>query len=748
MFSCSKNTPAPTDAGPAVTREGEASSKAAGRFLSGRAVVKFEEAMTAVVERDLDAAATELGVYSMRRVFPPAGEYEERTRREGLHRYYVVEFDKKIQATKAIEDLQAIPGIEKAEGLMKVRRREFNDPFLSRQWNLVNHGGKRSFTSGADIGVESVWERNITGNESVIVAVVDGGIALNHNDLADNAVPAGPGGSRNFVKNSYSIEVDDHGTHVAGAIAAISNNSLGVAGIAGGDYANGVKGCKVMSCQIFNDDDYDDNNGSEATCAAGIKWGADHGALISQNSWGYYADMNDDGNVSQDEYDELNSFTVPSVIKEAIAYFVKYAGCDNAGNQKTDSMMKGGVVFFAAGNEDIDIDPISQQCDVLSVGAFGPDGRKAYYSNYGDWVDIAAPGGNAYISGGMIYSLVGGNKYEYLQGTSMACPQASGVAALVISAEGGPGFTNTQLVAKLLKSTPSVDIAATGIGHKIDAAGAIAYASSNKPPVIAVADGAVREFRAWQTVDVPLVVSDPDGDAVTVTVEGSGAEEVLCLEDGSFILRITGAAVPAGNYVATLTATDEPGDQASADFAYTILENNPPAVARNFSNIISGSIGQIFSFNIEDYFTDPDEEPLSYKVSLTDDDVASGLVSNNTLYVTSVEYGLTRVTVTASDALGATASADFNMLVRDGDGSGIDAYPNPVSRTLYVRTGEEDLPTAVRIVSATGSVVYDEVKTFSAFNPLQVDMSRCAPGVYNLKVTLRGTTHTKSIVKK
>ena len=357
------------------TRAGES------RFQAGRVIVKFDDAMLALVEEDFTAgkvatksmslnnAMDNLGIVSYTRVFPDAGEFEERTRREGLHRYYMVTFDKQTKVTKAMDEFEAIPGVTMVEGVMKARRRAaVNDTHYSKQWHLYNKGGSSSFTAGADINVEGVWASYTTGNPNVIVSVVDGGVALNHDDLADNAVPAGPNGSKNFVKNNYNVEVDDHGTHVAGTIAAITNNGKGVAGVAGGDYAKGEKGCKVMSCEIFNDDEYDDNNGSDDVCAAAIKWGADHGALISQNSWGYYADTNDDGKVSTQEYNALKNTNVPKVIKDAINYFVKYAGCDNSGNQLPNSMMKGGVVFFASGNEDIDIDPICTQCDVVAVG--------------------------------------------------------------------------------------------------------------------------------------------------------------------------------------------------------------------------------------------------------------------------------------------------------------------------------------------------------------------------------------------
>lgn len=735
----------------------DAASKAVSRrYIDGSVVVKFDEAMISLIEDDLavgrlatkssalNSVMSDLGITSMERVFPDAGEYEERTRREGLHRYYKVTFSDDIKPTKAISDLQAVPGVEFAEGIMRVRRRAFNDPYLSRQWHYVNS----RYTRGADINVQQVWDSGITGNENVIVAVVDGGVALNHTDLAANAIAAGSNGSRNFVKSNYSIDADDHGTHVAGTIAAINNNGIGVCGIAGGDYAAGVNGCRIMSCEIFNDDDNDRNNGSDATCANAIKWGADHGAVISQNSWGFYADENDDGEVSAAEYNNLKNTRVPNLIRDAIDYFVKFAGCDNAGNQKPGSMMKGGVVFFAAGNENIDIDPICMQCDVVAVGAFDHTGAKSWFSNYGDWVDIAAPGGAASASQSYsIYSLAPNNRYAYMDGTSMACPHASGVAALVVSKYGGSGFTNEMLKTRMLKGASATAISAQNIGPKLDAYGAIMLDTENHAPVVAVSEDAPSVIRAWQTVDIALEVSDPDGDAVTVAVSGSDAEQIVAA-DGSYTLRITGTGAAAGKYTATITVTDSYDDSATAEYSYEILENRPPAIRKNFANIISGDIGQIFSFDVNEYFSDPDEEPLHYTFSLSESRTAHCNVSGNTLYVTSLNYGFTDITVTATDALGSKVSSSFSLLVRDGDGSDVDAYPNPVVTTLFVRTGEQEVATKVRLVSATGSVVYDEVKTFSAFSPLQVDMTSCAPGLYSLSVTFGGKTHKKTIVKK
>lgn len=143
-----------------------------------------------------------------------------------------------------------------------------------------------------------------------------------------------------------------------------------------------------MSCQIF-----EGANGSGQGAGATV-YGANNGAVISQNSWGY--DYPGPGNI-------------PASIREAIDYFIKYAGCDNDGKQLPNSPMKGGVVIYAAGNDDKDyLSYPSAYPPVISVSAMAPNWEKAWYTNRGDWVDIMAPGGDEYFTNGMVYSTVTG----------------------------------------------------------------------------------------------------------------------------------------------------------------------------------------------------------------------------------------------------------------------------------------------------------------------------------------------------
>ncbi len=402
--------------------------------------------------KSIDGLASSIGATGMRRTFPPAGKFEARTREAGLHLWYNVYFDPSTALTRAGEGLESVEGIDIVEycprtvrvghgtavpvstSLMSSAERTsatdiFNDPMLPDQWHYYNDGSLNNSVAGSDINVIPVWNRGVTGSSEVIVAVVDGGVDYTHEDLAAN-MWRNPeqSGDRvygwNFVSGGPLVTADDHGTHVAGTIAAVNNNGKGVCGIAGGD-GTSSSGVRIMSCQIFQGED-------GASGAEAIKWAADHGAVIAQNSWGYNFES---------EKDALGYMT-STVDKAAIDYFIKNAGFDENGRQT--GPMAGGIVIFAAGNDGWSIGHPGDYENCVAVAAIGADYRAAYYTNYGSWVDVAAPGGDVQ-KGRQVMSTLPGNQYGYMQGTSMACPHVSGVAALIVSENARRGYTSTAL---------------------------------------------------------------------------------------------------------------------------------------------------------------------------------------------------------------------------------------------------------------------------------------------------------------
>lgn len=446
--------------------------------------VRFSDEMIALIEGQLSSGSVEtksaplndalsmLDVESLERVFPDAGEFEPGHRMAGLHKWYKVKYRSGVPMTKAMDDLSSVPGVEFVEPNLPAKLMT-NDTHWSDLWGLYNP------TYGYDVNMQEVWNRYTTGNPDVVVAVIDGGIQLDHPDLAWNCLESG---HQNYVR-SGSIVPHTHGTHVAGTIAAVGNNGTGVAGIAGGDYLRGKRGVSLLSLQVFQD-----INGSSASNGfeRAMVDAADKGAVISQNSWGYNFDQNNNNKVDGDElsyykyyFEHING----SAIANAIDYFVLNAGCEpntNGTVQRKDSPMKGGLVVFAAGNENIQYGPPANYEPCVAVGAMTKSGKRASFSDYGDWVDICAPGYN-------IISTSPGGTYETLSGTSMACPHVSGVAALVLSYFGGPGFTADALKTRLLEGARDIGLSegSTPVGPLVDAMGAFMSGGGKVPDPVA-----------------------------------------------------------------------------------------------------------------------------------------------------------------------------------------------------------------------------------------------------------------------
>lgn len=360
-----------------------------------------------------------------KRVFRHGGKFEERHREFGLHLWYEIEFNNSYDLQTAIEAYQKTGDIEIAEKVYAPQLFEgtvtnANDPKFSQQWNYAN------------IKADAAWKHQ-TGSTQVVVAIEDGGIDVDHEDLAgnmwinngeipNNGVDDDNNGyvddynGYNFGDNKGEIEVHYHGCHVAGTVAAETNNGIGVAGVAGGNGNN--NGIRLMSCTVFgknNNDGFDE----------AFIYAADMGAVISQNSWG-------GGEQSQS-------------LENAIDYFIANAGGSN-------EAMQGGIVIFAAGNSNTDSGSSAYPANlsqVVAVSSVDKYDKKSSFSNYGSWVDIAAPGSD-------ILSSYPDDGYNTISGTSMACPHVSGVAALVVSQYYG-SITAGQLRDKLVNTTDPID---------------------------------------------------------------------------------------------------------------------------------------------------------------------------------------------------------------------------------------------------------------------------------------------------
>jgi Subtilisin-like serine proteases len=569
------------------------------------------------------------GIISVRRSVPPSGRFEKRIKDSGLDLWYEVVFDSGYSVTKASADISGVSGVDVVERIHPARpmtvQSLFDDPFSYRQWHLYNPGELMDSRAGAEINLLDCWKHFSTGSSNVIVAVVDGGIDYGHEDLADNmwvnqleknGVAGKDDDGNGYVDDIYgydfkahtgTITPTDHATHIAGIISAVNGNGRGVCGIAGGNGSG--NGVRLMSCQIFNS--VSDN---QVNFLAVATYAADNGAVILQNSWGY----------------DLGDYTYQSD-KDAIDYFNKYAGIDADGKQT--GPMAGGLVLFAAGNDNVAYGSPASYVGCMAVSAIAPDYTKAYYSNFGDWVDISAPGGSKLYTNGQIFSTVTKNGYGFLQGTSMACPCVSGVAALVVSYLGGAGFTRKDLWDRLVKSATPLDIynrsynGELGVGL-VNATAAAAPSSYYAPDQVSGLSGSVSSNDVILKLKVP---SDrDDGCAAGFDVYYSKSD-LSSLDLDHIPYNVSRVSFQTGDlkagdslevhvghldfqtvYYFAIDAYDFSGNRSplSTSFSFRTLDNHNPVIVPLDGN----------SLNIKAYQTgilrfamrDPDSHPLKY----------------------------------------------------------------------------------------------------------------------------------------
>ncbi len=343
----------------------------------------------------------------------------------------VVDLPRGLPVAEAVRAYEGSPDVAYAEPNFKLHPAAApNDPNYKDLWGL-NNIGQTGGTADADADAPEVWETT-TGSPDTVVGVIDEGIDVNHQDLRDNIWTNSGEVAGNKIDddgNGYVDDVngydfanddatvydpdpisgngDEHGTHVAGTIAAVGNNGVGIAGV---NWDAQVAALKFLG----------PNGGYTSDAIEAINYAVAEGMDISNNSWG-------GGGRSQ---------ALENAIRRA----------DNAGHIFIAAAGNGGSDGVGDDNDATPNYPSSYDVpNVVAVAASDDTDRLAYFSDFGaSSVDLAAPGVG-------ILSTLPGNTYGRYSGTSMATPHVAGVAALIKSQE--PGLDDAQIKAQLLQYT-------------------------------------------------------------------------------------------------------------------------------------------------------------------------------------------------------------------------------------------------------------------------------------------------------
>jgi len=543
----------------------------------------------------VDQAAESASATNMYRLFPYDAKNESKLRKHGLHLWYVVEIAEDVDPKTAVAKFKQLKEVTVAEVEREKRiapfnvtkfndntstmaTLPFNDPMLKDQWHYENTG--QTGHAGADINVFEAWTTT-AGANNIIVSVHDQGVDVNHPDLKENIwtnarelnglpnVDDDGNGyvddihGYNFEKDKGAVDAQFHGTHVAGTIAAVNNNGIGVSGVAGGSgHGDGVK---IMSLQILGG----------APIELSYVYAANNGAVISQNSWGYTEPGYDDDKQS---------------VLDAIDYFIEEAG------NYPGSPMQGGIVIFAGGNSNSlsDYYP-AYYPKVMAVAALGPEWKKASYSNYGDWMEISAPGGDQEFGAkNGVLSTIPDNQYAYIQGTSMACPHVSGIAALAL-ANRTKQLTNVELWNKLMTGVVDVNqynpnfVGKLGVGA-IDAALAIRNDQGKAPTAVSdlFLTGIAQEFATFKWT-VPADEDDVKPTSFTlyyhtqpITLANKTSAMRVSIENDSiagknFTYELNGL-LGLTTYYFAVTSTDRWGNESLLSNLVTDTTNEGPSI--------------------------------------------------------------------------------------------------------------------------------------------------------------------------
>ena len=402
-----------------------------------------------------------------------------------------------------------------------------NDPYLGSQWFSTK------------INALIAWDT--TRGSGVTIAILDTGVSASHPDLAANLVP----GWNVFNNNSDTSDVHGHGTAVAGSAAAASNNSAGVAGVAGA--------AKIMPIRIADANAY----AYWSTVAEGLTWAADHGARVANISYVGVAG---------------------SAAVQSAAQYMKN---------------KGGLVVVCAGNNGID-ENMPFSTTMIPVSATDPSDLKTSWSSFGQFVAVSAPGIN-------IWTTARSGGYEQWWGTSIASPVTAGVVALMMSAN--PALPSSQVESLLYSS--AVDLGTPGrdpvYGYgRVNAAAAVSAALASTAVDAVPPSASITSPSVGNTVSGVVNVDASAADNVGIARVELRANNGLVATDSvaPFQFAWNSVGVANGNASLVVTAYDAAGNSRASSAVTVNVANavvadvTPPvvAIANPQGGLVSGTV--------------------------------------------------------------------------------------------------------------------------------------------------------------
>ena len=522
-----------------------------------------------------------------------------KARRIGQSQIYIVDLPAGASETAVAAMLAHHPQIKFAELDRRVAPGfAANDPYVGSEWHI------------AKIGAPAAWDA--TQGAAVTVAILDTGVDGTHPDLASQMVP----GWNFYDNNSNTSDVNGHGTAVAGAAAAATNNTVGVAGVAGQ--------AKIMPVRIADPSAY----AYWSTVAQGVTYAADHGARVA--------------NIS----------------------YVGVAGSSSVQSAAQYMRSKGGLVVVAAGNNGIN-ENITPTTTMIPVSATDSNDSLTSFSSYGSFVAMSAPGIN-------IWTTTRGGGYQAWWGTSLATPITAGTVALMMSAN--PKLANSQ-VESLLYST-AVDLGAPGrdiyFGYgRVNAAAAVQAALGSTS--VATADTqapavAVSAPLGSSTVSglVPVDVSASDNIGVNKVELRANGVTVATDTASPFAFSWNSASVPDGMATLIAYAYDAAGNSAASSPVSVNVANNIISTAPLVVAIVSPTPGSVKNMVSVSTSASDGSDPAAISQSLYIDGVLKASGTGGSLSYNwntrKVSAGTHTIQVIAKDKTGKSASSAVQVV--------------------------------------------------------------------------------------